>query len=371
MMDEYTVLNSDCDEKSLVFKSRNLGEVFIGHEARDKQSFLDLTRPVDKGFIRDWNDVELIVESVIGKLSSVGSQEILTPSNKDRKISSACTSIVLSDMYSTGSRQRERMLELMFESFNFERVNVSPSAALTLAGRGTSSGLVVDVGDSKSEIVPVISGFVQKGSVMVSDLAGRTVTERLIDLLRISDSANYKIDRNRDFFQIETIKENFCYAASDLGEERFLADTTNILTHHLELPDKTIVLNAERFLAPEILFQPRFMGDSDKRGISQLILDSVGSCPIDSRQALLRSVILTGGSTFTPGFGSRIEKDVLADHPSVHVDASPDRDFSAFIGGCAMARSAESNWWITRQEFKEKGAAACINRLFSGVRSNN
>jgi actin-related protein 2 len=358
MLDEYMVLRrSERKDGSYASCSSLFGSsVVVGREARDKQALLELSRPVERGIVKNFNDMESIFESVFSKLRSTRSP-ILTPSNQQRSDSGSGGSVVLTETYSTSTdKQREKIFELMFETFQLNRVNVSASAALTLAARGATSGLVVDIGESKTEIVPIISGFVHKGAVKNSSVGGRTVTERLMDLLRRADGANYKLDKERDFFTIERIKENMCYIATDLMEERHIADTTNLLSAHLELPDKTLVMNGEKFLAPEVLFQPRYLGDPDKLGIADLIKESVNHSPIDNRTNLMRSIVLSGGSTLFPGFSERLHADLAKDVAGVYIDAGPGRDYSAFTGGCVMAETCQTEgWWIYKQDFMEKG----------------
>ena len=363
-IDEYIVLRKPVDEKSY----RLGGDMFVGIEARDSQSFLDLSRPIDKGIVKNWDELEQIFSTFFSSLRNCGNAEnrILTPSNK-RPVSVDSPvggSVVLTDLVSgIPAKQREKLIEIMFETFAFNRANISASAALVLASRGATSGLVVDVGDTKTEIVPVVSGFVQKSGIKTTDLGGRTVTNRFIDLLKRSDCMNYRLHPERDFFLLERAKEDLCYIASDLGEERYLADTTGLLTHQLTLPDKTVVMNAERFMAGEIFFEPRYLGDPDRLGIPALISESIQNCAIDLRQSLTRSVVLAGGATLMPGFARRLGKEL--GNP---VDESPSRQFSAFTGGCVMAQTSDSNgWWIERGEFQEKGASACVARLFASA----
>ena len=363
--DEYMVLRKPGDEKGS--SNRGSDNIYVGQEARDSQSFLDLSRPVEKGIVKNWDELERIFSHFFSSLRNTESESrILTPSNK-RPVSMEQIiggSVVLTDMVSgIPQKQREKLIEMMFETFSFNRVNISASAALVLASRGATSGLVLDVGDTKTEIVPVVSGFMQKSGIKISDLGGRTVTDRFIDLLKRSDSANYKLDKDRDFFLLERAKENYCYIASDLGEERYIAETTGLLSQQLTLPDKTVVMNAERFMAGEIFFEPRFLGDPDRLGLPALVNESIQNCAIDNRQMLSRSVVLAGGATLMPGFARRLSKEL-----GHCVDESPTRQFSAFNGGCVMAQTSENNgWWIEKREFKEKGAAACVQRLFASA----
>ena len=363
LLDEYMVLRRSAKtEKNYSSGSSLFGSssVYVGREAREKQALLELSRPVEQGIVKNYSDMESIFESVFSHLRG-GRSPILTPSNQQqlRSDDGAGGSVVLTETFSMATdKQREKLFELMFETFQFERVNVSASAALTLAARGATSGLVVDIGDAKTEIVPVISGFVHKGAVKNSSVAGRTVTERLMDLLRRADGANYKLDKERDFFTMERIKENMCYVATDLMEERHIADTTNLLSAQLALPDKTLVMNGEKFLAPEVLFQPRYLGDPDKLGVADLVKESVNNSPIDNRTGLMRSIVLAGGSTLFPGFTERLHADLAKDVAGgIYIDAGPGRDHSAFTGGCVMASTCQTEgWWTSRKEYMEKGS---------------
>lgn len=378
VLDEYLVLRSvPTDEKP---KSVDLSgaHVYIGNEAKQHQSLVDLSCPIRSGVVKNWEDMERVWSHVFKHLKADEQEgQVLTPSNrqqqKRKRRSSAVRpaaahSVVLTESVEEPFKnQREKTTEMMFETFLFERVNMSASAALILAARGTSSGIIVECGDGITEIIPVSNGYVQKGSVRKTKVGGRAVTERLIDLLKRSDGSNYRLDADRDFYLIEKLKEKLCYIATDLREERYVAEKTNALSATFSLPDRTsIVINKERFLGPEILFQPQFMGDasSDCSGISGLVEESISSCAIDLRAPMYKSIILSGGSTLLPGFGDRIRSDLRAH--KVMVDEAGDRLLLPFQGGAALAQLHQSSttWWMDKKEYDEVGPYA-IHRLFN------
>lgn len=335
---------------------------------RDLNNFPRLIRPSTSS-----EDIEQIFESVFNVVGKPHSTSPLSPSNKVNRappLSSADgRGIVLTESMSSAPslKEKEKLTQLMFERFEFNFLNISPSAALVLAARGTTTGLVVDCGHSKTEIVPVANGFVQKGNVRRLQIGGgSTVTRRFIDLLKRSESCNYCLDSDRDFFAINSAKDSLCFVALDLPEERHIADKTHLTSRTFRLPDKTeIFANHERFLAPEILFQPKFCGDicSDSLGISELIIDSINSSPIDLRSSLFRSIILAGGTTLINNFPQRVAQDLLLSGPNkVYVDACPDRMFSAFRGGCVMGSLNNPDWWISKSQYEEKGFPAVFKQ---------
>ena len=317
--------------------------------------------PMKKGQVVDWDSMSQVWQFSLDKLMSDSNQLLRSPLhsashlNKKRQRPSNFrgSSIVLSE--SVRGFKRDKLFETMFEIFDFDRINVSSQAALILSARGTNTGLVVDCGDGLTQITPVSDGFVQKQAVRTLEIAGRRVSERLHDLMRRSDSSNYKLS-NR---QCEKIKVDFCFLSRDIEEERFIADTTNVLSRKVALPDGTEVrLNRERFLAPEIFFEPKFAGDasSDSLGIASAIRDSISSSAIDIRSGLYKSIILAGGSTLIPGFSSRLKWELRDVETSI--DEIGSRQFLCFQGGCVVAQLNEvkgQEWWISREDYLEKG----------------
>ena len=66
----------------------------------------------------------------------------------------------------------------------------------------------------------------------------------------------------------------------------------------------------ERFLAPEIFFQPEIYSSDHITPLPELVDRSIASSPIDTRRALYSNIVLSGGSTIFKGFGRRIKRDV-------------------------------------------------------------
>lgn len=77
-----------------------------------------------------------------------------------------------------------------------------------------------------------------------------------------------------------------------------------------QLPDgRVITVGAERFSAPEALFQPHLV-DNERKGLAEMIFGTIQSAAIDLRPGLYKHIVLSGGSTMYPGLSSRLEREI-------------------------------------------------------------
>ncbi|CAF1516238.1 unnamed protein product [Adineta steineri] len=125
------------------------------------------------------------------------------------------------------------------------------------------------------------------------------------------------------------------------------------------LPDgQEITIDNERFQCPEALFQPRMIGQQEL-GIVELLYNAIMKCDVDIRSDFYRSILLSGGNTMFPGFADRMQKEMKAKVPSserVRVVASPEREYSAWIGGSILASlSTFQAMWICKKDYDEYG----------------
>uniref|UniRef100_A0A6B2LF64 Uncharacterized protein n=1 Tax=Arcella intermedia TaxID=1963864 RepID=A0A6B2LF64_9EUKA len=231
-------------------------------------------------------------------------------------------------------------------------MHVCPQSLLSLYSRGHTSGVVVDIGDSSSHVVPVQEGRVILEGVSSSDISGGALTSYLQELLRL---------RGLDVEDLETVRcmkeRQACLLPSPL-------DSLPTSEYLYQSPGLDLLLiGKEKFLCPEILFRPSGV-KSEAKGISELALE-----------ALLRfpggpwNVFLAGGTTLCAGFVRRFKnelQDMLSRHgqasllPStgaeVVVSAPQNRNISAWIGGSLFTSlPLFKQVWSSKEEYDELG----------------
>lgn len=100
-----------------------------------------------------------------------------------------------------------------------------------------------------------------------------------------------------------------------------------------------IQIGAERFRAPEILFDPEIIG-LEYPGVHQIVVDAINRTDLDLRKALYSNIVLSGGSTLTKGFGDRLLTEVqrlAVKDMRIKIFAPPERKYSTWIGGSILA----------------------------------
>ena len=71
-----------------------------------------------------------------------------------------------------------------------------------------------------------------------------------------------------------------------------------------------VSVGPERFLAPEMFFNPEIVDEKYRQPVDELIDKVIQLCPIDTRRQLYSNIALSGGSTLFKGFNERLERRV-------------------------------------------------------------
>lgn len=328
-----------------VFVGMEQRDTYVGDEIQTKRGILTLKYPIEHGIITNWDDMELIWNHAFYN-------ELRTePDEKP---------VLLTEAPICAKSNREKMIQIMFETFNAPGAYVSIQAVLSLYASGRTTGIVCDSGDGVTHTVPIFEGFAFPHAILRLDLAGRDLTDYLKRLLT-ERGLYFCTTAEREI--VRDIKEQLCYVALD-----YEVEMEKMSEKEFELPDGQVVtVGNERFRTPEGLFQPALLG-LEMQGIHQITFNSISKCDIDIRKELYANTVLSGGTTMYTGIAERLEKELTSMAPSsmtIKIIAPAERKYSVWTGGSILASlSTFEDMWITRDEYEETGPSIIHKKCF-------
>jgi len=242
-----------------------------------------------------------------------------------------------------------------------------------------------------THVIPVAEGYVIGSSIKHIPLAGRDITNFVLQLLR---ERNEKIPPAETLEVAKRIKETFSYVCPDIVKEFKKYDTE---------PDKwfktyegiesvgkkpyNVDVGYERFLGPEIFFNPEIFSSDFLTPLPKVVDETIQSCPIDTRRGLYKNIVLSGGSTMFKDFGKRLQRDIkrAVDYRikrseelsqgrikskavDVKVISHHMQRFAVWFGGSMLASTPEFyKVCHTKQQYDEVGPSICRHNPVFGA----
>lgn len=354
---------------SLVGQARNKGvamaagmsECSVGEEAVQRRGMLSCNLPFQGGIVNDWGDAERLWSHIIF------SELRIVPE-------SHC--FVMTQPATAPHQQKEKILELMMETFNAHSLYLGAAPVFSLYSYGLTTGLVVDGGLDGVSAVPVHEGYSLGRHVSSSAVAGRQLTQYLSQLMR---KKGYTFGTHVEMELINRVKEDLCYVRNPMHSDEPVRGQENFY-----LPDgQPIPIDSQRYECPEALFDFSIIGDqhipqykmvtdageefvpSIPKGISWLAFTAINHCEPTLRGQLYNSIVLAGGSTSFQGTQQRILDEVRQCYRETHLNEGlipisvqdmKARQYSAWMGGCMLSRTPMfHHLTVSRKEYAENG----------------
>ncbi|CAN4112890.1 unnamed protein product [Withania somnifera] len=297
----------------------------------------------------------------------------------------------------TAPENREYTGEIMFETFNVPGLYLAVQPVLALAAGYTASkcemtGVVVDIGDGATHVVPVAEGYVIGSSIKSIPISGKDVT---IFVQQLMKERGEHVPAEDSFEIARKVKEMHCYTCSDIVKEfnKHDKEPGKYIKHWRGTKPKTGApyacdIGYERFLGPEVFFSPEIYNSDFTTPLPEAIDICIQSAPIDTRRALYKNIILSGGSTMFKDFHRRLQRDlkkivddrilasnarlggnVKAQPVEVNVVSNSIQRYAVWFGGSVLASTPEFFAAChTKAEYEEHGARICrTNPVFKGM----
>lgn len=325
-------------------------EFYVGNEAASKPQLLNITNPVVKGQIVDWNKMIQIWQHTYENELVVDPQE---------------HTVLLTEPPLMSHKYHERMAEILFETFHVENFYSSVTSVLALYSTGKTTGLVLESGDGATHSVPIYEGFAINYATIKLDIAGHDLTNYLISLFnqRDSDRAN-----ELSFEAYTKIKEKHCHVTFDYDTSIKDYQKNGTKEACYVLPDgSNFYIGDQAFRCPEVLFQPTKV-EKDFYGIHEAVYQSILKCNPAIKKDLYSSILLSGGNTMFPGINQRLSKEISALAPStmaIKTKAPQERKHSVWIGGSILTSiDSFKHLLVNAKDYKENGATVLFKKIF-------
>merc|ERR1711977_636765 len=306
-------------------------ESYVGDEAQAKRGILSLKYPIEHGIVTNWDDMEKIWHHTFYNELRVAPEEY---------------PVLLTEAPHNPKSNREKMTQIMFETFDVPQLYVAIQAVLSLYASGRTTGVVVDCGDGVSHTVPIYEGYSMPHAIQRINLAGRDLTDYICKILQES---KITLTTTAERESAKKIKEDLCYCSMD-----FATDVENFAgkEKQFEMPDGTVVtVHNQMIRCPELMFKPSLDG-KEMMGLHELTKKTVNDCDLDVRKDLLGNVVMSGGTTMFPNMPERLQAELqglVPEATKVKVIAPPERMISVWIGGSILASlSTFSRMWINK-----------------------
>ncbi|KAI0212711.1 Actin-related protein 10 [Lamellibrachia satsuma] len=235
---------------------------------------------------------------------------------------------------------RDTLAKVLFEHYQVPSLLFAPSHLVALFTLGIPSGLVIDVGQKETQVMPVFEGVLLLKAWQALPVAGEAIEKNLE--AHLLEGCNVKTDQSADKplssvmssvpqSVLEDIKVRCCFVTKlsrakqlqavgqgtgDKDEVSVAAMVRFWLLQSLHLPlgvdyplDGSTVLHIVgkiRENACEVLFER----DAEETSVATLLLEAILKSPVDARKILAENIVVTGGTSMLLGFKARLAEEL-------------------------------------------------------------
>ncbi|OQR96988.1 hypothetical protein ACHHYP_12907 [Achlya hypogyna] len=257
-------------------------------------------------------------------------------------VASHAVKVVLAHPPCWTPRDRERVLQLLFQELRVPAVLAATTAEVLLRATGHRSGVVVDVGPYATTIVPIYDDCTVAHAVVRVPGGDDRLVEGTWHFLRVDGAFTSLPDEEAQFDFAQHLAATRSFVAYDADRERAMPTVECLVEWQgasLRLPSQRAL-----FEGPELLFQP--VGD-DGVSLPEALLAVLDRCSPTVHLELLSAVVLHGHATRLPGFKRRLARElVLRRHDLLGRLRFCEPATTGYASACTVGRFGDA--WITQ-----------------------
>ena len=274
---------------SLINKSK---EHYISSECDKYYNDLTIRYPIQRGvFIKD-DDIQLIFEYILTQLG------LNTQQMKEHPL-------LITEPINNKLSNSEKISEILFEKMNIPSLIFAKQPLLSLISLGYSTGVVLESGSDITQSCVSYEGYLIENSFYRYDYGGKDISNILKILLK-QNNPNINSNVFDNIKVINEIKEKQCYIKTLKDENE---DFVSIPSDYI-LPDgNKLVLNDEKILAPEILFNNKLIF-AEYLTFHEMVINSINKVDINIKNKLYKTIILSGGNTKFKGIEEKMKTNI-------------------------------------------------------------
>jgi len=133
---------------------------YVGDEVLSRRDALNISKPVQKTVVHDWDALEKMWEWCF---------------NDELSVDAEAFPVLVMDSVLESKKSRETMAKIMFEKFNVKSFYIATQEVLSLFSSGLTSGVVLESGDEITRAVPVFEGYPLRHAASSTRLATRNL----------------------------------------------------------------------------------------------------------------------------------------------------------------------------------------------------
>ena len=315
-----------------------LQERYVGDDAISKYEIMNFSYPIKRGEVTDWDKFENLMHYLLYSEMKVVPEEV---------------SILITESPRTSRENREKLTEILFETFNVKRLHIANSSMVGLFSYGKTSGLIVDSGFNITSTVPIYEGYPLSHASIRINIGGEDLSKNLLSMIQDNLEETYVDIKGR--ILADDIKEKLGYLLLNQDD----GDDVKGVTY--ELPDgKKIELSNELYKANEILFNPdeEVKKENGLLSLKNMVIDSINKCDNEIKSDIKENICLTGGTTLLKNFPEKLKNELSdsSEGTNFNLSAEQERLFSTWIGGSIVSSLDNFQFmWVNKKEYNDNG----------------